>query len=356
MKIGILTFHRAINYGAVLQCYALSEVLKKMGHDVFVIDYRQPRVERTDRHVCSKRERLQLLCGLHLRSWVHYNNNWRRHEETERKFDEFLKSFLTLTEPCDCHSIPENFDAYIVGSDQVWNSRICDGIDPVYWGKFKRPDNSLLVSYAASTSVADMKNNTPELFRALSGFTSVSVREDEVADYINANSQLPITVQTVLDPTLLADSSIWGELDVPRQYAEPYVLYFAARNCISRPNVVKEKAERLSKLLGCGVETINFGVDTPEQFVAKFRDAKAVITSSFHGVMFSLIFNRMLFAVRYHDEQDSRYVNMLHDIKMDHMLTSFDVDNEEPYTVDAEALNLKLSNLRKNSLKYLLSL
>lgn len=54
MKIGILTFHRAINYGAVLQCYALSEVLKKMGHDVFVIDYRQPRVERTDRHVCSK--------------------------------------------------------------------------------------------------------------------------------------------------------------------------------------------------------------------------------------------------------------------------------------------------------------
>ena len=90
--------------------------------------------------------------------------------------------------------------------------------------------------------------------------------------------------------------------------------------------------------------------------MAKFRDAKAVITSSFHGVMFSLIFNRMLFAVRYHDEQDSRYVNMLHDIEMDHMLTSFDVDNEEPYTVDAEALNLKLSNLRKNSLKYLLSL
>lgn len=357
MKIGILTFHRAINYGAVLQCYALSEVLKRMGHDVSVIDYRQPRVERTDRHVCSNRERFELLCGLHLRSWLHYKRNWRRHEKTERKFDSFLKRFLTLTEPCDLYTIPQDFDVYIVGSDQVWNSRICDGIDPVYWGEFKHPDNSLLVSYAASTSVSDMKKNNPkELFRRLSRFTFVSVREDKVAQYINANAQLSGTVQTVLDPTLLGDSSIWNKLDAIKQCNEPYVLYFAARSCEKRPNVVKEKAERLSRLLGCGVETISFSSDTPEQFVSKFRYAKAVVTSSFHGVMFSLIFHRMLFAVQYHDDQDSRYVNVLHDIDADYMLSSFDCDNEQPYIVDAKTLNVRLSNLRNNSLKFLLEL
>lgn len=357
MKIGILTFHRAINYGAVLQCYALSETLKKMGHDVYVIDYRQPRVEKTDRHICSKAERFHLLCSFHLRSWLYYNRNWRSHEETEKKFDDFLNKHFKFSKPCDFNSVPTNFDSYIIGSDQVWNSVICDGIDPVYWGEFHRLQGSLLVSYAASTSVADMKNNNPhELFRKLSNFNALSVRDENVARFINENASMQSSVQTVLDPTLLGDASIWDKLNVIWQSREPYVLYFAARHCIKRPNVVKEKAQRIAKLMHCGLKTIDFGVDTPEQFIAKFKGARAVVTSSFHGVAFSLIFNRMLFAVRYNDEQDSRYVNVLHDIDADYMLTSFDCDNETPYEVNREVLNRKLSVLREDSLKFLLDL
>lgn len=357
MKIGILTFHRAINYGAVLQCYALSETLKKMGHEVYVIDYRQPRVEKTDRHICSKAERFHLLCGLHLRSWLCYNRNWRNHEQTQKKFDDFLNKYLTLSEPCGLNSVPTDFDVYIVGSDQVWNSTICDGIDPVYWGEFRRKQDSLLVSYAASTSVYDMKTNNPkELFLKLRNFSALSVRDDKVAHFINDYANLPCHVHTVLDPTLIGDIHIWNKLDITGQVDKSYVLYFAARGCAKRPNVVKEKAERLAELMHCGLDTINFGVDTPEQFIAKFKHAKAVVTSSFHGVAFSLIFNRMLFAVQYHDEQDSRYVNVLHDIDADYMLTSFDCDGEMPYKVNEEVLNRKLLALRENSLKFLLGL
>ena len=354
MKIGLLTFHRAINYGAVLQCYALSEILKQMGHDVYVIDYRQPRVERTDRHIWSKKEKFGLLRGLHLRSWLFYDHNWHNHEKAEKKFDDFLKKHIKLTKPCGANTLPADFDAYVIGSDQVWNGYICGGIDAVFWGEFHRPQNSLLVSYAASTSVADMKkNDTLELFRKLNNFTAISVRDDKVACYINANANLPHPVQTVLDPTLLGDISIWSKLDIQMSSANPYVLYFTARNCSKRPNAVKEKAERLAALMNCAIETINFGVDTPEQFVAKFKYAKAVVTSSFHGVMLSLIFNRMLFAVQYHDEQDSRYVNMLHDINAEYMLTFIDCDDEKPYTVDTDTLNKNLHNLRKDSLKFL---
>ena len=357
MKIGILTFHRAINYGAVLQCYALSETLKKMGHDVYVIDYRQPRVEKTDRHVCSKSERFHLLCSFHLRSWLYYNSNRRSHEEIEKKFDDFLHKHLKFSKPCDFNSVPTDFDAYIIGSDQVWNSKICDGIDPVYWGEFHRQQGSLLASYAASTSVADMKSNNPnELFRRLSNFNALSVRDENVTRFINDNANIQYPVKTVLDPTLVSETSIWDKLNVTWQSREPYVLYFAARSCSKRPNVVKEKAERLAKLMHCGVETINFGVDTPELFVAKFRCAKAVVTSSFHGVAFSLIFNRMLFAVQYNDEQDSRYVNVLHDIDADYMLTSYDCDDETPYEVNSDILNRSLSILREGSLKFLLDL
>ena len=357
MKIGILTFHRAINYGAVLQCYALSEVLKQKGHDVYVIDYRQPKVERTDRHICSKKERFELLCGLHLRSWLYYNRNWRIHQNIEEMFDNFLHKHLKLSEPCDNNSIPTNFDAYIIGSDQVWNSKICEGIDPVYWGVFERPQNSLLVSYAASTSVEDMQHNNPKkLFRLLQNFTAISVRENKVANYINTNSQLDRPVQTVLDPTLLSDISIWDKLDIPAPASQPYVLYFAARHCAQRPNAVRQKAERLAKLMNCEVATVNWRVDTIEQFIAKFKMAKAVVTSSFHGVAFSLIFNRMLFAVQYHDEQDCRYVNILHDIGADYMLTSIDKDDESPYTVNRAIINNNLSVLRQESLAFIRSL
>lgn len=214
MKIGILTFHRAINYGAVLQCYALKETLSSLGHDVYVIDYRQPYVEENDRHRFTTNERIRFLLGFHLRSFLNYNKEKKKRCARQLRFDHFLNAYFKTTEPCGLASIPKDFDAIVVGSDQVWNSKICNGIDPVYWGAFERRPETKLISYAASTTLADLTkhwgNGIPE---RMMSFDKVSVREKDIADFINSKQILSEPALQVLDPSLLADAAIWDKLD-----------------------------------------------------------------------------------------------------------------------------------------------
>lgn len=352
MKIGVLTFHRAINYGAVLQAYALQEVLHKLGHEVTIIDYRQPRVERTDRKPFGKNDKIDLLKGFHLRSWWQYDENKERTIARRQRFDDFLKKYFVLSEPCTKDNIPA-LDAYIVGSDQVWNSVICDGLDPVYWGDFSRPVNSNLISYAASTSVKDLEKQEPkQIQRLLQNFDHISVREDATGIYINNSFNIPSKAFTVLDPTLLADESIWSQFDNSKYKDQKYVLFFGARACSEYPTVLLDKAKSLAAQLDCDVMNINFNSDTPVDFVNKFRYASAVVTSSFHGVAFSLIFNRPLYAVQYGDEQDARYVNVLKSVEADSMLVGLQQDVNPQY-FDYTAINAKLKEIRKNSLDYL---
>lgn len=354
MKVGILTFQRAINYGAVLQAYALQETLRRLGHDAWVIDYRQHRVENTDRGLFSSSDKVRLLLRGHLRSWYYYDKNKATVIARRQRFDQFLHSYLQLTDACDEQNIPQDFDAYVIGSDQVWNSRICDGIDQVYWGDFQRGRSSKLLSYAASTSVKDLQANVDNsIFDKLNNFDALSVRESQVADFLNQSGRVNQQVYVVLDPTLLADSAIWDAMTSEKPSQAPYILYFAARGCDARPNVVKEKAERLARMNGMEAKPINFGIDSPQEFVAKFRHAAGVVTSSFHGVAFSLIFNRPLFAVQYGDEQDSRYVNVLRTVGADSVLTRWDHDDETLHDVDYSDINVRINLLRLSSIQFL---
>lgn len=354
MKIGILTFHRAINYGAVLQCYALQETLKRLGHEVEVINYQQPRVERTDRKPFESGDKCRLLKGLHFRSWWNYDKDKAIVLERRSHFDDFLSKHLTLTEPCTLESIPQDFDACVIGSDQVWNSHICDGLDPVFWGKFKHRSDSKVISYAASTSYKDItKFSKQEVENLLSNFDAVSSREQEVVHYINKELNVNSVAQVVLDPTLLANKEVWDGMLNDKYKDKKYVLYFAARTYQPNPSIIKQKATALAKEMGCEVMTINFNEDTPEDFVSKFRYATAVVTSSFHGVAFSLIFNRNLYAVMYGDEQDARYVNVLKSVGASNMLYSVN-DMLSPMDFGYEIVKENLRNLQNVSIDFLL--
>jgi hypothetical protein len=354
MKIGILTFQRAINYGAVLQAYALQETLESMGHEVQIINYLQPRVEKTDRRPFEKNERLNLLKGFHLRSFMNFNKNKREIIDRRSRFDEFLNDYLHLTEPCGYNEIPSGFDLYVIGSDQVWNSKICGGIDEIFWGNFPKNRNAKVISYSASTSVKDlMMIDKLQLQKYLSDFDGISTREIDVANYLNQNFSLQEPAQVVIDPTLLANSLIWDRLVKDKiKETNPYVLYFGARFYSKNPLILKQYAEKIAIAKGYDVKTIDFNHDTPEDFVNKFRDASFVVTSSFHGVAFSLIFNRPLNAILYGDEQDSRYKNLLSTIGAEDMLVPVGEEFTN-YSYDFSTINHNLTKLRKTSFDYL---
>ena len=345
MKIGILTVNRAINVGAVLQAYALQEILRKIGHDAWIINYLQPEVEKSNRPKYTLKGMIKLLLNGHLRSFYHYPSSQKKQKIKEDNFDNFLSNYLNCTPLCEDKSIPIDFDGYVIGSDQVWNRNIFQRQDPVFWGMFKKRDNAKLVSYAASTSIESL-NQTDKSFieSALAHFSLISVREDPVADYMNRTYHLPLRVQANIDPTLAAPLEIWASFESDIVPKEPYIFVYAARAYKKNPKLVHEKAEDLGKKMHCKVVYMSYTRHSPVDYVALIKHAKAVVTSSFHGVAFSLIFNRQLFALLYGDEQDYRYKNLLESLGASDRLYHIETDitvHLQDYTIVNSNLGIK---------------
>ena len=351
MKVGILTVHRAINIGAVLQTYALQELLKKMGHETYVINYVQEKVERTDRERYDAKKRMDFLLHGHLRGFLTFGNVQARVAKQRKLFDDFLGQYLNLTSPCDEYSIPQDFDAYVIGSDQLWNSCIFGYQDPIFWGHFNHKAGSKIYAYADSTTVKNLED-TPRDFleQSLKNFDGVSVRDKEVADYLNTHFPLPRPAELVLDPTITAGRSLWDKMLTGKYKGEEYVLVYCARTYTVNPHLVESKAQSLAKKLGCGIKYLH--MQAASDFVDLISNAKYVISSSYHGIVFSLIYNRPLYAVMYGDDQDRRYVNLLKLLNAEKMLININ-DDFLPQEVDYSLINENIALMADKSKQYL---
>lgn len=352
MKIGILTVHRAINIGAVLQTYATQEILRSLGHDAYVIDYVQEKVERVDREKYDWRKWIKFVLGGHLRGALQFGMVKKNVARRRKLFDDFLANYLNLTVSCDKDSIPQDFDAYVIGSDQLWNSTIFEGKDEyIYWGNFKRMEGSMLMAYACSTTPENLAMSDPAYIqRSLQNFDFVSLREGDSAEYINKHFELDKPAEWVLDPTLVVDSKVWKNMCTGKFSDEKYILYYAARTYNPNPNLMRQKTKALAKTMGCKVRTLN--METASDYVDLISNAQCIVSSSFHGIVFSLIFNRPLIAVQYGDNQDKRYTNLLNLLGGEEMLVNIN-DEFRIRNIDYSFINNNLSQLRIPSLNFI---
>lgn len=152
MHIGVLTFHRAKNYGAVLQCYALVTYLKSLGHDVRIIDYFPKYFKEQDSilpHTVMKGSNVKGKLFIIANILISFIPILKR----RKAFNDFIKS-LPLNECIENSSdfSSDGYDLIFVGSDQVWNKHITRGEDNLFAGNFSHP-NCILASYAASTII-----------------------------------------------------------------------------------------------------------------------------------------------------------------------------------------------------------
>ena len=351
MKTGILTVHRAINIGAILQTYALQELLRELGNDSYVINYIQEKVERTDREKYDSKKRRDFLLHGHLRGFLTFNQVKARVADRRKLFDEFLQNHLRLTDPCDMSNIPQDFDAYVIGSDQLWNSHIFGYQDPVFWGNFSRKKGSKVFAYADSTTVADLKSTSKEfLVKSLQNFEAISVREKEVADYLNATFKLPKPVELVLDPTITAGRKLWDTMRTEKCSGEKYVLVYCARPYQPNPQLVMEKAQKIADRLGCKVKELS--MDTASDFVDQISNAQYVLSSSYHGIVFSLMYNKPLYAIMYGDDQDRRYVNLMKLLGAEKMLLKI-TDEVVPRQIDYTSINENIAKMVDKSRSFL---
>lgn len=288
MNLGILTFHYASNYGAVLQCYALSNYIERLGHEVEVLDYRPSRLYE------------------HYRKW-----NWRRcgllgqnvtNFMLNRKFDSFRRRHLKLGASSFCkatevESISFAGDVVLCGSDQIWNPTLVgDAFDPVFFGIFGVQKRVPVVASIAASfgGLGSLENRHEErLRRLIDNVDYLSVREREAAEYLTQLTDRSVSV--VPDPVFLREDYDSLIKTVPARSGR-YILVFV----LQESTRVLQIANHYKKHFGVEVVFANPSLGyllrgekcdypSPERWLSLIKNAELVITNSFHATAFSIL-------------------------------------------------------------------
>ena len=303
MRVGILTFHCAYNYGAMLQCYALQESLAGMGVDVSVIDYRPD-------YLASG----SVGFPLHpLRSFVRVFRQYpamKKTYEVHRDFeDRYYKLSKTVTAEEELKELLSSYDVVLIGSDQVWNSHF-NVKDRVWYADLNGLHSVRFVSYAASAgdpSRADVE----QILSSVGRFDAVSVREDSLRIMLGDKAV------TVADPVVMASPELWTRWSSPLLDGK-YVLVYQGRADDSVLEIAKGIAGKYGAevivadnyLNGFvrGVRHVEVG---PDGFVSLVKNAICVVTTSFHGAAVSIVSQTPFYVVRLEDGADMRAEELL---------------------------------------------
>lgn len=303
MRVGILTFHRAHNYGAALQAYALMRACEKLGFNTSIIDYAPAYI---DDQYCYFKLSNNLKTNL-LRLY-----NLKGNIEKKKKFNAFQKEYMVLT---PFHT-SEEYDCLLYGSDQIWNPNIKHGFDKVYFGQHEIKA-SRNVAYAASIGKSSFsEQELREFSDAVSHMDVISVREETACNLIQPYFNKK--VETVIDPTLLWDAQEWSEIAIRPMIDKQYILVYEVGKIVETMQIAEELSARTgypiveiaynkTKLNSNHQILTNVG---PREFIGLLGDASYVVTSSFHGTAFSII-NQKNFYTVVHRAYGSRMVDLL---------------------------------------------
>ena len=355
-KIGILTFHRALSYGAMLQSYALQNFMLDLKIDNEIVDY-------TCKYMVD-----------------HYQKNFRKTStnpvrrfgwnlmtlsgiKKERKTrDAFVKEHLILSKSYTADNISrakDNYSAFVTGSDQVW-SPVCVGFDPVYFLTFAKSEQKY--SYAASIATKTIPENIKEEYKnRISDFQKYSLREQSGADIVKDLTGRDAFVN--IDPTLLLTKEKWDKL-ATAVLNEPYIFLFT----VHKPKKLIEYALELSEKTGYRVIYLNklksikhknleyMDPVTADKFVGLIKNARYVCTNSFHGTAFSVIYHKNFIV----ETETCKGKNIRSEELLNHLGLSARIMNSANADINATSdwdyVEEKLQEEREKSKNYLLSI
>lgn len=298
MKVGIITFyHKSCNYGGTLQAYALSKAINKNSDSQQILYKSIQQIKCKSNNLESIAKRL-------------FNTILRRKRNVALKnrqliFEIFRKIVPRSKMEYDIQTISKSlydYDAFITGSDQVWN---VEYYDEVYRLEFV-PSTKYKFSYAAGISSGELTEEQKAVFKkALSTFDAISVREKSAVDVLQ-----PLTdkkVEWVLDPTLLLSREEWDEICSDRNISEKYVFcYFLGELSLKNKKIIEFahskglKVVSMPYLAWTSKKDSDFGDykiydATPPDFISLIKHAEYVFTDSFHATVFSHIYHKNFF-------------------------------------------------------------
>lgn len=354
MKIGILTFHRAENFGASLQCYALQTFLKNEGHDVSIVDYRCKVIERQYQIINPSILFSRLNIFYSLDKYIKRLKHYRRRVIKKRKYNDFRVEYLNLTEKYDSlKGGLRGFDCIIAGSDQIWRLGLT-GNDYTYWLDFPVGEKTRRISYAASSEPSDFEcltQNKNRIQELLSDFNSISVREEALKKELGSLCNMPISV--VVDPTFLLGKEFYYKImKTPERKGFVFVYYlfdtqeaYAVATKIARKNN-KDVIEMFAGMSNEVEDANHKSTLGPLEILGYIYNASCVITTSFHGLALSIIMEKEFWVIEKGANQ--RLVNLLQKLGLqDRIIKNIDQLNDS--MIDYCQVNIKKNALIRDS-------
>lgn len=365
-KIGIITWDSHDNYGSVLQAYALLNKIKKADNDVEFIKYK-PKTRKKSRFDLSfKYYTKQFFNKIAIKKYEKEFHNihelFSKFRDKNFKYSEYCEGYTDLRRVCN------SYDKVVCGSDQIWSP---NAYDENYFLSFL--NDSKKIAYAPSIGVSKISNIEllKKMQEMIQDFKYLSFREEIAKEILGCKN-----AKVVLDPTLLYNSEEWDELlnfkekENKNEDKDKYILcYFLANNF--KYNKI---AERIAKITNYKIKYIPINKNTllekdkmvlncgPREFVKSIRNASYVITDSYHGMIFSIIYNKQFFVLeRFNknnkESQNSRIYNLVNKYNLNDRLINDinDIENLQYHLINYNIVNDKLKIERKESISYLIN-
>lgn len=360
MRIGLVTIYGVPNYGSVLQAYATQKMFELMGHECVLLkyDHYKDQMRRSGARYKSVLKAMAL-------DYIPYLKTAKL-RKFRNKYFHFSKSFNSIDELKNNNW--DDYDLFVVGSDQVWNTNYLNGntaflLSFVPSGK---PKHSLSSSFA----LKHLPEDYISLFRKeLSQFTSLSVREQNGVDIIKHDLRIEKDVKVTLDPTLLIDRSQWLSLVKSKiKPNKPYILVYLWTYAFEPRPYFERVLEHFQKTTGYEVRVleghshlgdlrvpfVDDNRSSISEFIQLFDGASMVITSSFHGTAFAVNFGKPLISIVPSGESDDRQSTLLESLQLSNCIVRLgdDISKLTPY-FDTDAEQVLLASLREDSLNWI---
>ncbi len=360
MKIGILTmYYGNISHGGLLQAYALQKTVEEFGHEAKVISYDYNYIKRSCfRKIAHKIKKLPYysLCLLH-------------GDCTYRKYEEYMR-FIPHSKyytPETIADVVNEYDIFIVGSDQVWNESYCD--DSFYLPFVKEEQRK--IAYAASAGKDNLsEKKLMELVDKISTFSAISVREKNLQKELC--NHMKKTIDFVCDPTLLCGKTFWENHTSETIIKDRYILLYT----LSPNRKIIETISEYAKAVGLPLVTVpnvncnmNYEMTNlgdiqvwsigPKEFLRLIKDAEIIITDSFHCSVFSVIFNKEFYCFSRENagaSMNCRLITLLNHLGIDNRFVPIEFmanSHESQCRINYQEVNQRIEEFRNYSLGWL---
>ena len=349
MKIGVITFHQALNYGALLQTYALQKFINDnfAGVETELIDYKCPYLS----YLYSTKA--------HNSGNFVYRSLKKGHFLLKRRlFQSFIRNHIKISSPYTQDTIKnanKKYDKFIAGSDQIWNCNLTDS-DMNYLLAFS--DNNKRYSYAASIGLSVIPDEVTSTYtRELGMFNAISVRESHAIETISKLGETMPKIEQHVDPVLLLSVDQWNLLCAKKkQKKSKFILVFS----VEYSNELIEEAVKFAKAKNMNVYYVGQRTRNPdvkyiplisfEKLLALFRDASYIFVNSFHGTVLSVLYHKQFYARMVHtDGRNNRIISLLDKASLQSRTSITSIDEQ----IDWNQVDSILEAERLRSKKYI---